>query len=622
MGRPELLKSTSQKGISNTIAVVKLASILFCTISLSDNIFGSSIESRENFTYNPLSIPAILTSTLILIYLLWWFFTIKIHTYKHIKTVRIIESFVFILIYSISIFFMGAFQSNLKFLFLFIIIISTIEINEVYGILIAFISSFIILAADLIYGPNVSVNQYFQNDLILAGVFILIAWTLGHYVAIEREKIEQKNLQLEVMDKELKESSKHREYMEELLSKEDNCYNLLIDNSNDTIIVHRNGEIIFGNESSARFLGIVNFEELAGKSIFEFITKDEQENVKPKLISAFNERNSTLSFEHKVKAGSGSSYTVRNTSTFFIYKGEPTVLSILHDITPEKQVEKLQEDVKKGKDLLEETREFNKLITEFFSNISHELKTPLNVIFSAIQLLNHYKENSIQDLEEKQDKYFKIMKQNCYRLMRLINNLLDMTRLDSGFLKLNMVEFNIINVVEDIVMSVAPYIESKGIGIIFDTDVEERTMVFDPDKIERIILNLLSNAVKFTECGGEIFVNITNTEKEIFISVKDTGAGIPEDKLSMIFDRFMQVDKTMVREHEGSGIGLSLVKSFVEMHKGTVVVKSKLGCGSEFIVKLPVNLLHDKVTEQNNYYESNIERINIEFSDIYSEINM
>jgi Signal transduction histidine kinase len=285
-------------------------------------------------------------------------------------------------------------------------------------------------------------------------------------------------------------------------------------------------------------------------------------------------------------------------------------------------VEKLQEDVKKGKDLLEETREFNKLITEFFSNISHELKTPLNVIFSAIQLLNHYKENSIQDLEEKQDKYFKIMKQNCYRLMRLINNLLDMTRLDSGFLKLNMVEFNIINVVEDIVMSVAPYIESKGIGIIFDTDVEERTMVFDPDKIERIILNLLSNAVKFTECGGEIFVNITNTEKEIFISVKDTGAGIPEDKLSMIFDRFMQVDKTMVREHEGSGIGLSLVKSFVEMHKGTVVVKSKLGCGSEFIVKLPVNLLHDKVTEQNNYYESNIERINIEFSDIYSEINM
>jgi signal transduction histidine kinase len=203
--------------------------------------------------------------------------------------------------------------------------------------------------------------------------------------------------------------------------------------------------------------------------------------------------------------------------------------------------------------------------------------------------------------------------------MRLINNLLDMTKLDSGFLKLNLGNYNIVSVTEEIVLSVASYGESRGIDIIFDTDLEERIMTFDPDKIERIILNLMSNALKFTQKGGKVFVNLSNSDEYVTISIRDTGIGIPEDKLAVIFERFMQVDKTLRRENEGTGIGLSLVKAFVEMHQGTVNISSEVNCGSDFTIKLPVYISKLEAEEKCSIYEYNVERMNIEFSDIYSD---
>jgi signal transduction histidine kinase len=229
-----------------------------------------------------------------------------------------------------------------------------------------------------------------------------------------------------------------------------------------------------------------------------------------------------------------------------------------------------------------------------------------------------YNENSMDKFIKNKDKYLNTMKQNCYRLMRLINNLLDITRLDSGFLKPNMINSNIVSAVEDITLSVADFAESKGISLIFDTDCEEKITAFDPDKIERIILNLLSNAVKFTDFGGEIMVSITDEDKYISISVRDTGIGIPDDKINIIFERFRQVDRTFTRNHEGTGIGLALVKSFVEMHHGMISVDSQLGEGSEFIIRLPVKRLKENSIVEEFLDDSIVERISIEFSDIYS----
>lgn len=295
------------------------------------------------------------------------------------------------------------------------------------------------------------------------------------------------------------------------------------------------------------------------------------------------------------------------------HNGDPLYfISQIQDIT----------NIKRAK----ETLEYDKLKTEFFANISHELRTPINIILSIIQLLVISKNNdeSMCNSEEF-NKYLKTMKQNCYRIIRLTNNLIDTTKIDANFYSLNLKNYNIVQIVENITLSTAEYVRNKGRELIFDTDIEEKVITCDADKIERIILNLLSNAIKFTEKNGIIKVLIKSKKDSITISVEDNGIGISQDKLDLVFERFGQVNKSLSRSHEGSGIGLSLVKSFVNMHEGGITVKSKLGRGSKFIIKLPVKIINKElVTEQNEIDISKkeimneyIERVNIEFSDIY-----
>lgn len=263
----------------------------------------------------------------------------------------------------------------------------------------------------------------------------------------------------------------------------------------------------------------------------------------------------------------------------------------------------------------------DKIKTEFFSNISHELRTPLNILLSSIQLLFLYKEDgSLTNGQIDIGRYLKIMKQNCYRLVRLVNNLIDITKIDSGYLKLSLENHNIVSIVEDITLSVAEYMKSKGINLIFDTDVEEKIMACDPDKIERIILNLLSNAVKFSNPGSEIDVTMSDKGSQIIISIKDNGIGMEEDKLKMIFERFAQIDRSLTRNHEGSGIGLSLVKSLVEMHKGTISVESVYGEGSTFTISLPAYTVkpNNRNMDDSEIHTLHVEKVDIEFSDIYS----
>lgn len=289
------------------------------------------------------------------------------------------------------------------------------------------------------------------------------------------------------------------------------------------------------------------------------------------------------------------------------------------------ELEAIQSNIKyKEKErLLNKAVEYEKLRTEFFANISHELRTPLNVIFCAEKMLNiTIKDNSIDITEQfKTDKYLYTIKQNSYRLLKLINNLIDITKMDAGYFEVTLSNNDIVKTIEDITLSVVEYAENKNICLIFDTDIEEKFIACDPDKIERIILNLLSNAIKFTPNNGSIYVNIYKNDHKVIISVKDTGIGIDKKMQNLVFDRFIQADKSISRETEGSGIGLSLVKSLVEMHNGQISIVSDLGKGSEFIIELPdVQIKTDtSKTEKFNLYENskNIEMINVEFSDIY-----
>jgi signal transduction histidine kinase len=270
--------------------------------------------------------------------------------------------------------------------------------------------------------------------------------------------------------------------------------------------------------------------------------------------------------------------------------------------------------------LLEETLEYDKIKTEFIANMSHELRTPLNIIFSTVQLFDVVLSKNGPVDTEKLNNYITSLKQNCYRLIRLVNNLIDITRIDCGSMELDLKNHNIVEVTEDIIQATADYLQSMKRTVVFDTDQEEKIMAFDLEKLERILLNLISNATKFTNPGDTIKVNLYDKDDHVVISVKDTGIGIPEEKLLLLFERFKQIDPLLNRSHEGSGIGLTIVKALVELHKGTIEVKSTYKEGTEFIIGLPAEIIPEENevdVSQDCSKEAYVQSINIEFSDIY-----
>lgn len=299
-------------------------------------------------------------------------------------------------------------------------------------------------------------------------------------------------------------------------------------------------------------------------------------------------------------------------------KNENWTLILVKDVTDKELLKELSEKIEEEDKLLKKLQEIDKMKTEFFANISHELRTPINVILSATQLLTMDLHGQLSMHHDKKEIYYNSIKQNSFRLIKIINNLIDITKLEAGYYKLSCSNYNIVSVVENITLSIASYVEDKSIDLIFDTDIEEKIISCDPEKIERIVLNLISNALKFTNPGGCIMVTLKDLGDKVKLYVKGTGVGIPEDKLELIFERFSQVDRTLERNKDGSGIGLSLVKSLVELHGGKIDVKSTFGQGCEFIITLPAILTSEKInTYENNLGDNLVERINIEFSDIY-----
>jgi PAS domain S-box-containing protein len=264
--------------------------------------------------------------------------------------------------------------------------------------------------------------------------------------------------------------------------------------------------------------------------------------------------------------------------------------------------------------------ELIKMQDDLYVNVSHELKTPLNVIFSANQVMDmHLKSDSLEDKKDKLCNYNNSIKQNCYRLIKLINNIVDLSKSNSGLLKLNLCNVNIVDVVENIVQSVSEYVKSKELKIIFDTNVEEKIIACDTDKIERVMLNLISNAIKFSNPNGKIYVNVISKIETVEITVKDTGVGIEKQHLDNIFNKFYQEDKSLSRNAEGSGVGLSLIKSLIELHGGNISVESEVNIGSIFKVEIPARIVESQeFREEIKSMNNKIETIKIEFSDIYS----
>lgn len=407
--------------------------------------------------------------------------------------------------------------------------------------------------------------------------------------------------------------------------------NNIFSSTTNGIFVLRNKKLIYVNEIGLGYFGLNTNISYTNKSIDYFFTPVSLNHIKlsasPSFTSLIEEKYNEKTFNLDITVMRTSDKTTLdftlNLSPISKDLSKDSIIVLTKCTSLNNDSDRLRKDIETKNELLNSALKSEKMRCDFFANISHDLRTPVSVIYSALQLLDMELPKYIPNIESTPIiKRTKTIKQNCYRLIKLVNNIVDSSKIESGYLQISLGKFNIISLVENITNSVAEYIENKHINLIFDTNIEEKMIFCDPEKIERVILNLISNAIKFTPQNGYIYVNMEDKLSYIVISVRDTGLGIPVEKLDTIFGRFTQVNSTRTEEKQGSGIGLSLVKSLVEMHKGEVWAESREGVGATFFVKLPYfenpELLNpNAILKTKLIQKDKIQNIEIEFSDIY-----
>lgn len=245
----------------------------------------------------------------------------------------------------------------------------------------------------------------------------------------------------------------------------------------------------------------------------------------------------------------------------------------------------------------EKLREMDRVKTRFFGNISHEFRTPLTLNIGPLENALAGVYGHLSDTMRRQ---IEVMLRNSRRLLRLINQLLDLSRLESGRMEFRVRVGNLVDLVEGVLLSFTAFAEKRRIDLRFSADIEDASLFFDAENLEKVFFNLLSNAVKFTPENGVIEVSVNEGTatfdgqncQAVLVKVRDTGLGIPRVELPHIFDRFHQVDGAVQRIQEGTGIGLALVKELVELHGGIIEVESEPGLGTTFTVQLRKGVDH------------------------------
>ena len=241
------------------------------------------------------------------------------------------------------------------------------------------------------------------------------------------------------------------------------------------------------------------------------------------------------------------------------------VVAVLHDITERRKVERMRKD--------------------FVGNVSHELKTPVTSIKGFTETLL---DGAIDDTETNRE-FVEIIDKEADRLKRVIQDLLELSRLEGKQVKLNFKPEDLSSIIRSTVQNLSGQIKSKNLNV--QIELPEKTVIaaVDRDIVEQILVNLVDNAVKYSPAGGVIEIAVEEREKDVVVRVRDTGMGIPPEDIGRVFERFYRVDKTRSRDQGGKGLGLSIVKHLVDIHGGTVGVTSKQGEGSEFFFALPKN---------------------------------
>jgi len=370
-----------------------------------------------------------------------------------------------------------------------------------------------------------------------------------------------------------------RKKAEKALKESEENFRTLVNNTLDGILIlNFEGEVITANAAVGKMFGL-DLKNVAGKSITKYLAPESVPKAIADQINVLNDKGGYLSVYRAISA-SGEPFWIEGLGTKIIYQNQPANIVVIRDITVRKEAEDALICAKTAAEAANRTK------SEFLTNMSHELKTPLNSIIGFSDLL---KEGIAGPLNEKQSRYAQFISTSGKNLLNIINDILELSKAEAGEADLNLEEFSVDDSINKVISNSLPQIQKKNIKFNYNSENRDLWISADENKFRKIISSLLSNAVKFTPAEGSIEISSRQEGNLAIITVKDTGIGIPEDDLDNIFKPFVQLDPSLSRIFEGTGLGLTLVKRYVEMHGGSISVESKEGKGSSFRIELPVN---------------------------------
>ena len=397
---------------------------------------------------------------------------------------------------------------------------------------------------------------YILKILIYLIIYVWISEMLitKPYKTLHQDIID-KNKKLKILNKKMEESNNEFKEFKEKLKDNETYFKNFINNAPMSIVIlnNHNYRIFSINKQFSNELNLKNNRQVINRNLFKIINIENKDEF---LITKKGE----------------ASYSSGKIDIFWqlniLLQTKDYLIISMKNITEFKFSEKIKFDL--GKRKLSE-----KIKNDFLSSISHDLKTPINVIYSSVQVQEKF---YVDENINKIGHYNQVNKENCITLMRLANNLIDSSKIDYDYLKPNFKVYNIVTLVEDSILNLAEYIKEKKLTYIFDTDEEELYVKCDQEFIQRIILNLISNSIKYTKRGG-IRVQIKSNRNKVIIDFTDTGEGMDKDFIEKAFLRYSKGNKKGIK-NKSTGIGLYIVKSLVELQNGTIYINSIKDAGT------------------------------------------
>ncbi len=364
-------------------------------------------------------------------------------------------------------------------------------------------------------------------------------------------------------------------------------YRMLMNNATDVImLLNFSGEVIECNRSTYRLFGY-SAEEILGKEFFLFATPNRRSEAKQVLYRILQgERGKVVELPFLRK--NGDIVQMETDATVMKVKGNPYILVIGHDVTDRNRLqEKITIQNRELRGNNQKLLELDQLKSEFLGRISHELRTPLSVIMAYTSTLLEDRDGTIDS--EMRCEFLQIIEEQSNKLLQLINNLLDLSKVEISETMLNFTEGSINEMIRLAIKIVETFARQNSIEIITSLDPLIPIISFDPLRIRQVCVNLLNNAVKFSRYGGSVLVSSSQIESEVIVSISDTGPGIDQKDVPSIFEFFTQIDGGPDRNSDGMGIGLRLVKHYINLHRGRIWVESNTEEGSIFHFTLPKN---------------------------------